>query len=94
MIEQQEQLIQHVLDVCLDDNSNRARVEDQVKNRALKMDTSKLAKVYGAKAQEVLVYAQCVAQGDAKVAAKILAEDLQEDFPSSRHTRIHQVVEK
>ena len=61
MIEQQEQLIQHVLDVCLADNSNRTGVEDQVKNRALKMDSSKLAKVYGAKAQ-ALLYAKCVAQ--------------------------------
>jgi len=88
VVEQQEQLIQHVLDVCMTDNSSRARVEDQLKIKAMKMDHSKLAKVYGAKAQDALAYAQRVAQEDAKVAAEILAEDLQEqeDFPSSSRT--------
>jgi len=86
VVEQQEQLIQHVLDVCMADNSSRARVEDQLKSKAMKMDNSRLARVYGAKAQDALVYAQCVAQEDAKVAAEILAEDLQDDFPSSSRT--------
>jgi len=85
MFEQQEQLIQHVLDGYFINNSNRARVEDQVKSRALKMNSSKLANVYGAKAQEALVYAKRVGQEDAKVAAEILAADLQDDFHSSSH---------
>lgn len=87
VIEQQEQLIQHVLDGYLTGNdTSRARVEDQVKSNAVKMDNSKLAKVYGTKAQEALVYAKRVAHEDARAAAEILADDLQADSSSSNHT--------
>jgi len=81
VVEQQEQLIQHVLDSTFTCGS--ISTVDQVK-KALKMDTSKLAKVYGAKTKEALSYARSVAQEDADIAAAILAEDLQDSSLSSR----------
>lgn len=78
MVEQQEQLIQHVLDncACTTTTTSAKEVVTQVKKNATRLDASELAKVYGSKAKKALVYAKHVGQEDAKVAAKILAEDL------------------
>ena len=82
MVGQQEQLIQHVLDNCacttsaISSGSSEEEVVTQVKKNATRLDTSKLANVYGLKAKKALAYAKQVGHEDAKVAAKILAEDL------------------
>ena len=69
--EQQEQLIQRVLTLYTSSNQ-----EDQEANDVMKMDTGRIAKAYSTKARNALVYAQQVAEEDAKIASQILKEDL------------------
>jgi len=89
-----EQLASNVLDVYLDNNNEddivvggkngeeRSVREDRARRSAIKIDNAKLAKAYGAEAQEALAYARRVAKEDAEVAAEILAQDLAEEDPS------------
>lgn len=60
---------------CGDDSSS-SFIDQVVMIRAMKMYTSKLAKVYGSKTREALMYAKLVAQEDDKIALAILATDL------------------
>ena len=75
ILEQQEQLVQHVLDSASFCAGTDA---DEFKNRCMNIDTSKLSKTYGSKTHSSLSYARCVAEEDAMIAKQILSEDLKE----------------
>lgn len=74
VIEQRAQFVRHILL-----SRDTRRTVDQIKSGTLEMDHCKLAGVYGSKAREAMVYAKRVGEDDAKVAAAILAEDLQQE---------------
>ena len=69
-----EQEEQYEAFCCHNDDSSF----DPAEIRVLKWDSSRIAKAYQVNAKGSLVYALRVAEEDAKVAANILAEDLQE----------------
>ena len=48
----------------------------QAMKEAAKVDAARLARAYGSKAREALAYARAVAEEDARVASRILTEDL------------------
>mmetsp|Transcript_14510 Transcript_14510/g.34982 ORF Transcript_14510/g.34982 Transcript_14510/m.34982 type:complete len:317 (+) Transcript_14510:56-1006(+) len=92
-VEQREQLIQHVLESSAaaavsgggggGDVDTRAAVMELM-SRAVQIDASKLARVYGDKTGEAYSYARRVAREDAEIAASILAEDLRGEPSPSR----------
>ena len=66
-VEQQQQLIEHVL---------ASATAGEAIDRAVKMDTSRLARAYGGKTKDALRYALRLAEEDVRIAAEIRAEDL------------------
>ena len=85
MAEQQEQLVHNIMKGIAykpDDGGNKSldttdsSVVEQVKSQAVRMDSSKLAKVYASKTHEALLYAKSIAEEDAIVASEILGNNL------------------
>lgn len=78
LIEQQEQCDKFFYSYHNDTAFDDTAFDEPGKSTTVKIDTSKLAKLYRAKTQEALINAKRLAEEDAKVAMTILDEDLQE----------------